>query len=933
MSSKYLWTLTAAIGLAVLSAPLHAIKPDPDDPANRGTFRFAAPAAQFDISPPLRDIPIGPSNEDDNGFWGSLMADPDGPFKIQGPQSVDRSVQSFLGPLTMPPTIQNFPVGTGGANPPDPNGDVGPNHYVSMWNARFQIFDKTGTSLFGPANINTLFTGFGGACENENAGDPIILYDQLADRWLLTQFSDSSGPGFFNCVALSQTGDPTGQYFRWAFPTAVFPDYPKYGVWPNAYLISTREVGNQEIGAYAVDRAQMLAGNPNPTVVSFIVPVTANSGDGLLPSDLDGTMLPPDTDKAFYIGAMDDGAQYGATQDALAIWEFDIDFATPTNSSFILTDVLPISPYDTTFPCNGRRCIPQPTQAAVDILSYRQRPINRAAYRNFGSYQSLVTNQSVEAAEALGGTRWWEIRNLGNNPVIYQDSTFAPGITDNIHRWMGSIAQDSAGNTALGYSAAGVTLPPAIRYTGRLESDPLNQMRGEGVIIDGPGENTGSGRWGDYTSINIDPTDDCTFWYINEYFASTGGTWTLRAGSFKFPECDTPGGTFGLAAVPLTQSVCAPDDATYTIETHAYNGFVGSATLVATGAPAGTTVSFAPPTIPAIPGTTTMTVGNTAGGTAGSFVIGIEATSGTTQQRSVALDLFTMVPDAPALVSPAIGAVGQGRNPTLTWALATQGQTYVVEVATDSGFANIVQTSPVTTGTSFVVPTALDFGTEYFWRVVSTNICGTGTESVTGSFTTRPAVGVCTGDDAARTEFADDMESGTNGWTVNPAAGNTWAQSTLNPSSGATSWLGPDFTVTADAQLISPSITIPADHVFAALRFQHSVNMEENGGTACWDGGFVEISTDDGANWAVLDPVTPLEDVYTGPLPSGQQAFCGTRPYNTASMDVASFAGQDVRFRFRVLTDSNTGDFPLGWDVDDVSVVSCGLRADGFENP
>lgn len=942
MSFRITSILCTAIGACALLGSAQAERLDPDDPVNQGTFRFAAQAVQFDVSAPLRDIPINPPPAINAQDFFFTMPDDSGYEKgTFGPQSVDRSVQGFLGPLTIPPPIQNFDAGSGGANPPDPNGDVGPNHYVRMVNSNFEIYDKVGTSLFGPANFNTLFVGFGGDCENENAGDPIVLYDQLADRWLLTQFTDPTGPGFFNCVALSTTGDPTGTYFLWAFPTAVFPDYPKYGIWPNAYLISTREnPGN--IGAYAVNRTEMLAGNPSPTLISFIISNQVG-GDGLLPADLDGNMLPPDVNKAFFIGALDDGGSYTPAFDHLSIWEFDIDFATPTNSSFTRTDMLPITPYDTVFPCIGfqlRECIPQPPPLLpVDILSSRQRPINRAAYRNFGSYQSLVTNQSVEAAPALGSTRWWEIRGLGSNPVLYQDSTYAPGVTDGIHRWMASIAQDSAGNLGMGYSASSEALFPSVRYTGRLESDPLNEMRGEGVLVNGGGghSNATVRRWGDYTSMNIDPVDDCTFWYINEYFATTGGTWTLRAGSFKFPECETPGGTFGVAAVPLAQSVCAPDDAPFTVETHGYNGFTGAATLMASGNPPGTTVTFAPPTIASVPGNTTMTIGNTAGGTFGSYVIDVSATSGATHQRSVALNLFTQTPDAPTLQTPVNGAEGASRNPTLTWTMATQGQTYVVEVATDSAFTNIVETSPVLINTSFTVPTALDFGTEFFWRVVSTNICGPGTTSATRSFTVRPAIGSCLGEDAARIEFADNMENGTNGWTVSPASGNTWVQSTLNPASGTTSWLGADFIVTADTTLTSPSVNIPADHAFTSLRFQHSVNMEENGdpgiATSCWDGGFVEISTDDGTSWAILNPTAPLVDTYTGPIPTGQQAWCDTRPYTTAGMDLSAFAGQDVRFRFRVLTDSNTGDFPLGWDVDDVAVISCGLQGDGFENP
>ena len=166
--------------------------------------------------------------------------------------------------------------------------------------------------------------------------------------------------------------------------------------------------------------------------------------------------------------------------------------------------------------------------------------MHRLAYRNFGTHESLVTNQSVEAATNMAGIRWWEVRSPNSSPVLYQDSTYAPGIQDTIHRWMGSIAQDRAGNMALGYSASnGTTTFPSVWYTGRLASDPVNTMpQGEGSIINGTGSQTGSGRWGDYTSMNIDPVDDCTFWYVNQWVPTTSSVgWQLRIGAFKFNEC------------------------------------------------------------------------------------------------------------------------------------------------------------------------------------------------------------------------------------------------------------------------------------------------------------------------------------------------------------------------------------------------------------
>lgn len=415
-----------------------------------------------------------------------------------------------------------------------------------MGNAQYAVYTKAGAVVVAPANINTLWAGFGGACQNENAGDPIVLYDRQADRWLLTQFT-AAGPTYFNCVAISQTPNPAGPYFRYAFSTgANFPDYPKYGHWPDAYYISTREfdaVGFAGVGAYAINRTQLIAGNPAAQIISMLVPPGATPfrlGDGLLPTDLDGSTLPPAGTPNFYIGSQDNGGPYGAPSDALNIWKFTVNFANPLASTFVLANTVPVAAFDSIFPCapGARDCIPQPgTAQKIDHLGYRQRPLHRAAYRNFGTHASIVTNQSVEAVNGLSGIRWWEIRNPNAAPVIFQEGTYAPN--DGIHRWMGSIAQDRQGNMALGFSVANANVFPGVRYTGRLVSDPAGMMpQGEGTVINGGGSQTGSARWGDYTAMTVDPTDDCTFWYINEYYPTTSATgWRLRVGAFKFPSC------------------------------------------------------------------------------------------------------------------------------------------------------------------------------------------------------------------------------------------------------------------------------------------------------------------------------------------------------------------------------------------------------------
>lgn len=510
-------------------------------------------AVRFDVSPPLRDIPpVDAANlekgVDDRGMPGPVndtRHDKDGALQ-------DTEGAGIFNDGTIPGPGVNFGgmSSPGGLSPPDPVGDVGPNHYVQMVNSRLQVFSKTGASIFGPVSINTIWAGFGGACQNENAGDPIVLYDQFADRWLVTQFT-AAGPNYFNCVALSQTGDPAGAYYRYAFSTGTnFPDYPKYGVWRDGYYISTREFAGAfaGVGAYALNRDQMLVGNPSAQVIKFLLAPGSQpfrTGDGLLPADIDGTTLPPLGSPAYFVGSMDNGAQYSAPADALNLFKFTADFVIPALSTFEFSNQLNVAAFDSVFPCSGgsRNCIPQPsTTNRLDILSYRQRPLHRLAYRNFGTHESMVTTQSVEAAPGIAGMRWWEIRSPNSSPVVFQDGTYAPGITDGVHRWMGSIAQDKNGNMLLGYSVSNGTVFPGVRYTGRIVTDPLNTMpQGEGTIVNGAGSQTGSQRWGDYSSMNIDSTDDCTFWYTNEYYSATSSTgWNTRIGSVTFPECAGP---------------------------------------------------------------------------------------------------------------------------------------------------------------------------------------------------------------------------------------------------------------------------------------------------------------------------------------------------------------------------------------------------------
>jgi len=457
----------------------------------------------------------------------------------------------------------NFDVFGFRVNPPDPVGDVGPNHYVEMVNLVFAVYDKAGNKLLGPVDTGTLWADFAVPDCTDPSGDPIILYDQFVDRWILSQFTtsglDDPSKPFWNCVAISTTGDPTGTYYRYAFETEnfqFFPDYPKYGVWTDSYVITTREFGpttEYGIGVYALEKNKMVNGQPARAVSFFldgndpaILPLV---GDGLLPADVDGKKKPMSDAKIPLVGTQDDGASYGATFDALNIWDLQVKWRSTPIATLSLNTQLPTAAFDSIFPCapGSRDCLPQPgisdPTRYLDILSYRQRPTWRLAYRNFKGYEALVTNQSVEALPGVAGARWYEIRRVGSAYSLYQQGTYAPG--DGVHRWMGSVAMDRKGDIGLGFSVVnGTDVFPGIRYTGRLAGDPLGQMTlGEGVIIDGTGvQTTTNSRWGDYTSMNVDPVDDCTLWYVNEYYTLEGqqsspAGWQTRIAGFRLPGC------------------------------------------------------------------------------------------------------------------------------------------------------------------------------------------------------------------------------------------------------------------------------------------------------------------------------------------------------------------------------------------------------------
>ena len=516
------------------TAPLRALPPIPPKPLVLGQIFEARPAKHL----PNREGSAGAS----------------------GP---DAALQSAAPEASAPATGEDFEGinNVNGVLPPDTNGDIGPNHYVQVVNLSFAVFDRSGSTLYGPMDINTLWQGFGGPCETTNDGDPVVLYDHLADRWMMSQFALPRYPRgpFYQCLAVSQTADPLGAWYRYEFTISQdkLNDYPKFGVWPDGYYMSINQFKCSMLfcnwagqGVVAFERTQMLSGQPARMVYFDLYNLDPNLG-GMLPSELDGPAPPSGAPNVF---AQIDDNTWGYSPDQLQVWEFRVDWTNPSASTFTHAASLGTAGFDSNLCGYSRNCIPQPGGTNVDALS--DRLMYRLQYRNFGDHQSLVVDHAVDVnGSDRAGIRWYELRNSGGGWSVYQQSTYSP---DANHRWMGSIAMNSAGDIGLGYSVSSTSTFPSIRFTGRLDGDAPGAMtQGEGTIIGGSGyQQHSAGRWGDYSSMSVDPVDDCTFWYTQEYYASIGSApWQTRIGSFKLRDC-------GPVDNPPSVTITSPSDGT-----------------------------------------------------------------------------------------------------------------------------------------------------------------------------------------------------------------------------------------------------------------------------------------------------------------------------------------------------------------------------------
>jgi hypothetical protein len=863
-------------------------------------------AVYSDVSIPLRDMkpakkPLWERWKTENE---SIRVVPNKFRDNQTPGQADQAVQSDY-----PATGKSMSVipnvtfdgldnadNSGRVTPPDPAGDVGPNHYVQAVNCMLQMFSKTGTSVYGPVTTSTIWNGFSGNWSGHNDGDAIILYDENADRWIISQFAiDCSQVGGvyteYQLVAVSTTPDPTGSYYRYAFQFDYMPDYPKLGVWNDGYYMAINRfntnTGGSWVGAAAVamERSKMLTGDPAAKMVYFKTETLGGSGSAsglncgsMLPSDCDGTMPAAGTPNYFMY---DD--QFSSE---MRIWALHADWTTPANSTFTYLTALPVAAY-TELSWSG--IVPQlGTTLKLDGLG--DRLMFRNQYRNFGSYETFVTSRSVSTGGAAG-LRWYEFRKTGSTFSVYQQSTYAPA--DGKWRWMPSVAMNATGDIGIAYTISSGTMNPSIYFTGRKAADPLNQLTiPESIIHTGTVSMTGTyTRWGDYAAVNVDPSDNQTFWATHEYVGTFGGSypWATKIASFKFastPIVATLDATAitGVSAT-LNGTVNPNGFATnYHFEWGTTTGYGNNTATVSAGSGTSATAVNAP-------------ISGLTGGITYHFRIVAVNSEGTSNGND-----FTFTPGAAALTTAAVTG--------LTTTGATSGGTITSDggsAVTARGVCWSTSVNPTTansktvdgmgTGTYPSSITGLTANTTYHVRAYATNGNGTyygnditfttlcGTLSLPFSETFAGAtIPTCWSQ-------ADNQGNG-QVWTFGTITGYTPAP----VLTGNYAYLNSDLYGSGNAQnadLISPTIDMTG-YTGITLSFSHFFRSYTG------SSGSVSYSINNGATWTNL------------------QTFTATSA-NPASFSqvIAALTGQaQVKFKWNY-----TGAYGYYWAVDNISVT------------
>ncbi len=851
------------------------------------------------LSPPFRDLPVssqvtaGQEREIPNPLTpkGQL---PNGP---QAAPTGDGALQSAPGLLAMPGTVAEFAgiSNLDGVAPPDTEGDIGPDHYVqwvnlhlAAWSINRSTTPYTATLVLGPVAGNSIWSALGGPCASNNDGDPIVLWDRFRNRWVISQFALPTP--YYQAIAVSQTADPTGSWYLYCFQydATNMNDYPKFGVWPDGYYMTVNQFANMSswagAGLCVFEADKMINGDPTARMLKVDLGAVNSNYGSLLPAHFEGMTNPPAGSPAYFV-EVDDGTWIpGYPNDALRLWEGHVNWTTGTFTVGLAGEpnqILDTAPFDPL--CIGNRnCIPQPgTTQQLDSLG--DRLMYRLQYRNYGSYESMVVNHSVDVGSGRSGVRWYELRKSGSNPwSIYQQGTFAP--SDGLYRWMGSAAQDHMGNLAVGYSVSDAsTMYPSIYYAGRLAGDPLGTLaQGEAPMYLGAASQSGGvNRWGDYSTMSIDPVDDCTFWYTQEY--STGGwNWATRIGAFKYGSCSV-GPTGTLAGTVTDASTSAPlGGATVTADN-------GSITVNTLTQPDGTYTL----TLPVSPPNYTVTASKW--GYVPASVSGVVITNGGTTVQDFALN-----------AAPSHRVYGYVTDANTGWPL------YATLSVSGSGYPGAtIYTDPLT---GYYEITLAD-GVAYTFSA-SAYVAGYGS----GSATVTPS-GADVAQDFPLTPDATacnapgyhydyvwfrDFEADNGGFTVSGTTSWAWGAPTSGPGaahSGANVWatnLSGNYNNSEDGYITSPVINLSAyaGQVPVVQWFQYLQSESD------FDYASLEVSKDGGTTWTrVYGEVSGSVDL--------------SWAKRNAVLD-ATYAVANFRLRFRFRSDSSVT-YP-GWYVDDVGV-------------
>jgi hypothetical protein len=943
-----------ALSAAVLAAGSAAASVHASDahlaPASAGASKFA-------VSQNLRDLP--PARPEPNSTLpAEWIRDNDrlprskGPFS-PGPRLDGALQESETTPLSvplMPSPSGSFTAltadeaaGVGGRfAPPDTVGDVGPNHYVQAVNTVLRVFDKNGNVLSPIVSLGSFFSPLGSGC-NGQFGDPTVLYDSMADRWLISQFGLPNGfqPPFHQCIAISQTPDPTGSFYLYDFvmPNKV-NDYPHFGVWPDGYYMSDNQFsigGGSWAGAgfLAFDRTKMLAGDSSATYIYFdYYPIDPTAG-GMLPTDLDGLTPPPAGTPNFFMEFRN--TAYGDPADALRIYVFHADFGTPGNSTLTVLPDLVVADFDARAPAT-RADIEEPPPAVsgdyVDAIPDRM--MHRIAYRTLaGGIQSFVANWTVNVSGVnpggsstyQAGVRFEELRrDPGTGTFTIQNQvTYAPGSGNGAtgrNVWMGSAAQDNQGNSVVGFSASSTTLFPSILWAGRLAGDPADSLaQGEATVVTGIGSQIGSAnRWGDYSALTVDPSDDCTFFYTQEYYANNNSfDWVTSVAKGAYPGC-TPAAQGTVSGVvtecatgtPLAGAVVS-DGLGHVRVTDAS----GAYSMILPPGPY--TLTITDPPFLAGGGPVTITNGSTTTFDACLTGVPVLASSGATVTAESCLPPNN-VPDPGETVTVSFCVQNSGGADTTDLVATLQPSGGVVNPPAPADFGVVTAGGPaVCRDFVFAVDPALGCG-DTLTATLSLADAGTAVGSVSQDFRTGVPIG------ALAQNFDGAVPPGLpSGWTASNAAGPSplWVTTTTGPDSPPNAAFVNDPAVVSDKRLDSPSINISSPS--AQLTFHHNFSFETG-----FDGGVLEISVGGAPFQDVLAAggsflaggYNGTIDASTGNPLAGRSAWTGeSLGYVTTVVALpASAAGSSVVLRWRMGSDNGMAD--VGWSVDTITVVN-----------